>query len=62
MLGNLKNNGLLCKEENQQRGDSKTKMKKDGWGWRRLKTIKNDDCEKFSHSLKKYRNDDIAAP
>ena len=45
--GKPKTNGLLMKEKNQ-RGDSKAKRNEDGWGWRRLKRIGNDDLEKFS--------------
>lgn len=39
--------GNLPKEEKHQKSDSRKKRNKDGWGWRRLKRIGNDDFEKF---------------
>ena len=50
----IKNNGLLRKKK-KQRGDSKAKRNKNGWGWRRLKRIGNDDFEKFSQFFQNKR-------
>ena len=49
---------MLRKKKNQ-RVHYKAKRNKDGWGWRRLKPIGNDDFEKFSY-FSKYMNDDVA--